>query len=42
MLLQPLDERVERKLAHSLRLVLPRMIAPASRSCFAIDASSAA
>src|SRR6185437_4198602 len=28
--LQPLDELFERKLAHSLRLVLPRMIAPAS------------
>ena len=30
--LQPLVERVERMLAHSLRLVLPRTIAPASRS----------
>src|SRR5205823_10704924 len=30
--LQPLDECVERMLAHSLRLVLPRMIAPAARS----------
>src|SRR5919202_7143330 len=30
--LQPLDDRVERKLAHSLRLVLPRMTAPAWRS----------
>src|SRR5258705_7847564 len=30
--LQPLVERVERKFAHSLRLVLPRMTAPASRS----------
>ena len=29
--LQPLVERVERKLAHSLRLVLPRMTAPAAR-----------
>ena len=29
--LQPGDVRVERKLAHSLRLVLPRMTAPASR-----------
>src|SRR5579864_193126 len=30
--LQPLVECVERKFAHSLRLVLPRMTAPASRS----------
>jgi hypothetical protein len=30
--LQPEVERVERKLAHSLRLVLPRITAPASRS----------
>ena len=29
--LQPLEDRVERQLAHSLRLVLPRMTAPASR-----------
>src|SRR5579885_2561465 len=29
--LQPLTDRVERKLAHSLRFVLPRMIAPAAR-----------
>ena len=29
--LQPLTERVERMLAHSLRLVLPRITAPASR-----------
>ena len=29
--LQPLDECVERKFAHSLRFVLPRMTAPASR-----------
>src|SRR5438128_3580756 len=28
----PLDECVERKLAHSLRFVLPRMTAPAARS----------
>ena len=27
--LQPDDDRVERKLAHSLRLVLPRITAPA-------------
>src|SRR5580693_5638930 len=30
--LQPLIEWVERKLAHSLRLVLPRITAPAARS----------
>src|SRR5262249_57084548 len=30
--LQPLQGRVERKLAHSLRLALARMTAPASRS----------
>src|SRR5215211_2675326 len=30
--LQPLDDLVERKLAHSLRFVLPRINAPASRS----------
>src|SRR6185295_19794847 len=30
--LQPLVERVERKFAHSERLVLPRITAPASRS----------
>src|SRR5215207_7595515 len=30
--LQPLDDLVERKLAHSLRFVLPRMTAPAARS----------
>src|SRR4051795_6486389 len=30
--LQPLVECVDRKLAHSLRLVLPRITAPASRS----------
>src|SRR5712692_7682516 len=33
--LQPLEECVERKLAHSLRLALPRTTAPASRSSFA-------
>src|SRR5687767_15274284 len=37
--LQPLDDLVERKLAHSLRFVLPRMTAPASRSFFAMKAS---
>src|SRR6266700_452139 len=30
--LQPLDDWVPRKLAHSLRLVLPRITAPAARS----------
>src|SRR6202011_1278369 len=30
--LQPLDERVERKFAHSLRLALARMTAPAALS----------
>src|SRR6266436_8593573 len=30
--LQPLEERSPRKLAHSLRLVFPRITAPASRS----------
>src|SRR6185437_10302882 len=37
--LQPLDERVDRKLAHSLRLALPRMTAPAWRSLLATGAS---
>src|SRR5579872_1795520 len=37
--LQPLVECVERKLAHSLRFVLPRMIAPASRKRVTIYAS---
>src|SRR5215472_8164941 len=37
--LQPLLERVDRKLAHSLRLALPRMTAPASRSARATVAS---
>src|SRR5215203_6889843 len=40
--LQPLVECVERKLAHSLRFVLPRMTAPASRSRVAMNASRAA
>ena len=39
--LQPEDERVERKLAHSLRFVLPRITAPASRSCRTSGASAA-
>src|SRR5262245_40136267 len=37
--LQPLVECVERKLAHSLRLVLPRMMAPASRRRATMNAS---
>src|ERR1700749_575836 len=37
--LQPLEDFDERKLAHSLRLVLPRMTAPASRSFLATKAS---
>src|ERR1044071_4189065 len=37
--LQPLDDLVERKLAHSLRFVFPRMTAPASRSFCATNAS---
>ena len=40
--LQPLDERVERKLAHSLRLVLPSRMAPASRRRAAMKASRGA
>src|SRR5512133_1700846 len=39
---QPLEECVERKLAHSLRLVLPKMIAPASRSLSTKNASRGA
>ena len=38
--LHPLDEWVERMLAHSLRLVLPRMTAPAARSRAATAESS--
>src|SRR5918911_751182 len=37
--LQPLDDRVERKLAHSLRLALPMSTAPAARSLRATGAS---
>src|SRR6185369_3999497 len=37
--LQPLDEFVERKLAHSLRFVLPSITAPASRSFCETEAS---
>src|SRR5437879_8339801 len=32
---QPLVEKNERKLAHSLKLVLPKIIAPAARRCAA-------
>src|SRR5512140_2298331 len=37
--LHPLDEWVERKLAHSLRFVLPRSTAPAARSLSATKLS---
>src|SRR2546428_10090141 len=37
--LQPLEECVDRKFAHSLRFVLPRMTAPASRSLCVTNAS---
>ena len=40
--LQPLDECVERKFAHSLRFVLPRITAPAARSRSATNESRAA
>ena len=40
--LHPLVECVERKLAHSLRLVLPRITAPAARSCATTNASCVA
>src|ERR1700716_3638708 len=40
--LQPLDECVERKFAHSLRFVLPSRIAPAARSLAAVVASLSA
>src|SRR5690606_2857663 len=39
--LHPLEERVERKLAHSLMLVLPRITAPASRRRWTMNASRA-
>src|SRR6266436_9268879 len=39
--LQPLDERVERKLAHSLKLALPSTMAPAARKRPASGASAA-
>src|SRR5467141_5100778 len=38
--LQPLDECVDRKFAHSLRFVFPRITAPACRSCDATNASA--
>src|SRR5919107_4860997 len=38
--LQPLDDGPDRKFAHSERLALPMMIAPAAFSCFAMNASS--
>src|SRR5205085_11775983 len=40
--LQPLDECVDRKLAHSLRLVFPRMTTPAARSRCTRNASAGA
>ena len=40
--LHPLAERLERKLAHSLRLALPRMTAPASLSRVTSGASAGA
>src|SRR5213592_3015766 len=40
MPLQPLDDGPDRKLAHSERLALPMMIAPAAFSCFAMNASA--
>src|SRR6478609_6593 len=40
--LHPLDECVDRKLAHSLRFVLPMITAPAARSCCATNESRAA
>ena len=40
--LQPLDECVDRKFAHSLRFVLPRITAPAARSRSATNASRGA
>src|SRR5437868_10408801 len=40
--LQPLEEWEERKLAHSLRFVLPRITAPAARRRAAMNASRGA
>src|ERR671938_988497 len=39
MPLHPLDDGFDRKLAHSERLALAMMIAPAALSCFAMNAS---
>src|SRR4030095_6907124 len=39
LLLHPLDARVERKFAHSLRFVFPRITAPASLNFFTTKAS---
>src|SRR5215203_535375 len=39
--LHPLDECVDRKFAHSLRVVLPRMTAPAARKRLAVVESCA-
>src|SRR5438874_1333516 len=38
--LHPLEDGPDRKLAHSDRLALPMMIAPAAFSCFAMNASA--
>src|SRR5918995_6142659 len=40
MPLQPLDDGADRKLAHSDRLALPMMIAPAAFSCLTMNASA--
>src|SRR5438132_6697109 len=40
--LQPLEDRLDRKLAHSLRFVLPRIRAPACRSRLATNESCGA
>src|SRR5688500_9468871 len=42
MPLQPLDDGMERKFAHSDRLALPMMIAPADFSCAMMAASAGA
>ena len=39
MPLQPLDDGIDRKFAHSERFALPMMIAPAARSRFTMNAS---
>src|SRR5262245_8851170 len=38
----PLTERFPRKFAHSLKLVFPKITAPALRNCFTMNASCAA